>query len=459
METKDWIKLDNASNIFLAARNRIDTKVYRMTVEMTEAIDPLILQDALNRTYEAYPLFQSVLRRGIFWYYLEKSEFNPRVQPETIPPVTEIYKSGEKNFMFRVLYNEKCIHLEVFHALTDGTGALWFFEDLITEYVRLGYVYEEIKSMNGSKREKADLEDSFKTYFKEKKKVTQFARFIRPFRELYQELKTEDHSSPNLSEIKKDKNIYQVKGTKTPDFRPRIILLQLPIKEILNLARAEGVSLTIYLTAIYILSTYLDKNSQEDTEDTTISVSIPINLRQFFPSETVRNFFSTTSVDYTFRANEEIDFHEICEVIDKQFKAQLEKQALENRLKQHIAFEFHPGARILPRPIKDLSLKIFNKLNNRKITLAMSNLGKFHLPDEVNEYVQDFYFYTSVIRPQFCVNSYKDHLNICFTSPFSETSIFSHFVQYFTERGVEVTVDSNKVTREELSVNESMSEL
>ena len=262
METKDWIKLDNASNIFLAARNRIDTKVYRMTVEMTEAIDPLILQDALNRTYEAYPLFQSVLRRGIFWYYLEKSEFNPRVQPETIPPVTEIYKSGEKNFMFRVLYNEKCIHLEVFHALTDGTGALWFFEDLITEYVRLGYVYEEIKSMNGSKREKADLEDSFKTYFKEKKKVTQFARFIRPFRELYQELKTEDHSSPNLSEIKKDKNIYQVKGTKTPDFRPRIILLQLPIKEILNLARAEGVSLTIYLTAIYILSTYLDKNSQ-----------------------------------------------------------------------------------------------------------------------------------------------------------------------------------------------------
>lgn len=459
METKNWIKLDNASNIFLAARNRIDTKVYRLTVEMSEVIDPLILQDALNRTYEAYPLFHSVLRRGIFWYYLEKSEFNPRVQPETIPPVTDIYKSGEKSFMFRVLYNENRIHLEVFHALTDGTGALWFFEDLITEYVRLGYVHEEIKIIDETKREKADLEDSFRKYFKEKKKVTQFARFVRPFREMYKELKTKDHSSPNLSEIKKDKKIYQVSGTKTPDFRPRIILLQLPIKEILGLARAEGFSLTIYLTAVYILSTYLDKESKEDNEDTTISVSIPINLRQFFPSETVRNFFSTTSVDYTFKANQEIDFHEICKVIDTQFKKQLEKKALENRLKQHIAFEFHPGARILPRPIKDLVLKGYIKLNNRNITLAMSNLGQFRLPDEVMEYVEDFYFYTSVIRPQFCVNSYKDHLNICFTSPFSETSIFTHFVQYFTERGIEVVVDANKVTRGELSVNESMPEL
>ena len=81
---------------------------------------------------------------------------------------------------------------------------------------------------------------------------------------------------------------------------------------------------------------------------------------------------------------------------------------------------------------------MYNKLNNRKITLAMSNLGMFHLPEEVMDYVEDFYFYTSVIRPQFCVNSYKNHLNICFTSPFSETSIFSQFVQFFTEKGIEV---------------------
>lgn len=457
METENWIRLDNASNIFLAARNATDTKVYRLTVEMSEKIHPSILQDALIHTYEEYPLFHSILRRGVFWYYLERSTFNPKVQLETEPPVTEMYKSGEKNFMFRVLYKDNRIHLEVFHALTDGTGALWFFEDLITEYVRLGYVHGESDIIDENRREKADLEDSFNRYFREKKEVTQFARFMRPLKELYHELRTDDHSSPQFSDIGKDKKIYQVKGTKNPDYRPRVVLMNLSVKEVLTLAREEGVSLTIYLTAAYILATYLDKENKE--EETTISVSIPINLRQFFPSETVRNFFSTTSVDYTFKANEAIDFNDICQKIDEQFKQQLEKEALENRLKQHIAFEFHPGARVILRPIKDLILKIFNKMNNRKITLAMSNLGKFHLPEEVTDYVEDFYFFTSAIRPQFCMNSYKDQLNICFTSPFSETGIFSRFVQFFTNQGLDVRIDANKVTREELATDESLSEL
>ena len=48
MEYNKWIRLDNASNIFLAARNEIDTKVFRLTVEMKERVEPSILQNALN---------------------------------------------------------------------------------------------------------------------------------------------------------------------------------------------------------------------------------------------------------------------------------------------------------------------------------------------------------------------------------------------------------------------------
>ncbi len=40
---------------FLAARNDIDTKVFRLSAEMTESVDPEILQAALNHTYEEYP--------------------------------------------------------------------------------------------------------------------------------------------------------------------------------------------------------------------------------------------------------------------------------------------------------------------------------------------------------------------------------------------------------------------
>ena len=371
MEYEKWIRLDNASNIFLAARNEIDTKVFRLTAEMKDKIKPSILQEALNLIYEEYPLFHSVLRRGFFWYYLEKSEEKPQVERETEPPVSKIYKSGERNFLFRILYKENRIHLEVFHALTDGTGALWFLEDLITEYAKLRYTQKEQTTQE--KRQKADVEDSFNRYFREKKKRTQFDRFIQPLREIYKEQKINRNLLPDVTMTQKNKKVYQIKGTLTPDHRPRIVHLELPVKDVLALARKEGVSLTMYLSALYILTIYETKDKKD--EDTTISMSIPINLRQFFPSITVRNFFSTTTVDYTFRVGKAVDLSDICQKINEQFQKKLEKEALENRLKQHIEFEFYPPARIVLRPIKDLILKGINKLNNRKNYSSDVELG------------------------------------------------------------------------------------
>lgn len=448
METSDWIRLDNASNIFLAARNDIDTKVFRLTAEMKDAVKPGFLQTALNHTYEEYPLFHSTLRRGYFWYYLETNDVNPRIRYENEPPTSPIYESGKTDFLFRVLYRDNNIHLEVFHALTDGTGALWFFEDLLAEYIRLRYFNNDENELPKFEREKDNLEDSFKRYFKEKEKRLALTRLIKPLRNFYFEQLNNMDFIPKPVENQVDEKVYQLKGTHTPDRRPRLMNLNLPLKETLALARKENVSLTIYLTALFVLSVF---NAQEEqNKDTTISVSIPINLRQFFPSITVRNFFSTTKVTYTFKKGDTPDLRDICREMDKQFQEKIEKDAIETRLKKLIEYEFNPAARLVLRPIKDLALKIINKLNNRKVTVSMSNLGIAKLPKGISDYVDNFYFYTSVIRPQFCMISYKDQLNVTFMSPFIETDIFQDFIQYLSDEGLEMTIDSNRVTREEL---------
>ena len=448
METSDWIRLDNASNIFLAARNDVDTKVFRLTAEMKDAVKPGFLQTALNHTYEEYPLFHSTLRRGYFWYYLETNDVNPRIRYENEPPTSPIYESGKTDFLFRVLYRDNNIHLEVFHALTDGTGALWFFEDLLTEYIRLRYFNNDENKLPKFEREKDNLEDSFKRYFKEKEKRLALTRLIKPLRNFYFEQLNNMDFIPKPVENQVDEKVYQLKGTHTPDRRPRLMNLNLPLKETLALARKENVSLTIYLTALFVLSVF---NAQEEqNKDTTISVSIPINLRQFFPSITVRNFFSTTKVTYTFKKGDTPDLRDICREMDKQFQEKIEKDAIETRLKKLIEYEFNPAARLVLRPIKDLALKIINKLNNRKVTVSMSNLGIAKLPKGISDYVDNFYFYTSVIRPQFCMISYKDQLNVTFMSPFIETDIFQDFIQYLSDEGLEMTIDSNRVTREEL---------
>ena len=46
MDRKNWVRLDNASNIFLAARNEIYTKVFRLSAEVENLVQPDILQKA-----------------------------------------------------------------------------------------------------------------------------------------------------------------------------------------------------------------------------------------------------------------------------------------------------------------------------------------------------------------------------------------------------------------------------
>lgn len=82
--------------------------------------------------------------------------------------------------------------------------------------------------------------------------------------------------------------VYHIRGEKTPDHRQRVIELSTSLTGVLNLARAENVSLTVYMTALYMLAVY--QASKNKSKDVTVTTSIPINLRQFFPSVSVRNF-------------------------------------------------------------------------------------------------------------------------------------------------------------------------
>ncbi|NLC44957.1 MAG: hypothetical protein GX783_11850, partial [Clostridiales bacterium] len=70
----EWSRLENASKIFPALANYKDNKVFRLVCELFEDIDGQILQKALDATIKTFPLYRAVMRRGIFWCYLESSD-------------------------------------------------------------------------------------------------------------------------------------------------------------------------------------------------------------------------------------------------------------------------------------------------------------------------------------------------------------------------------------------------
>lgn len=459
---KKWVRLDNASNIFLAAMSSKDSKVFRLSAEVAETVDPELLQQALDRTYDHYLLYHSVLRRGIFWYYLEESDLRPKVQLDTNPTCEALYHFDRKELLFRVLYWKKRISLELFHALADGTGALWFLEDLLREYILLRHP-EAVSMEQTEGKDYPHLklaEDSFARYFrkKEQRNFTQAAQSA--IQSLAEAGKIAGHYASRYGKKAKSflmpvakrkeggKKVYRVKGTYTPDNRPRIVEMELPVQEALRLAKEQNCSLTIYLTALFLEAIRL--SADDFKGDETLAVSVPVNLRQFFPSHSTRNFFSVTRLEYTYGLEKDHSLKQICRELKEQFEPQLTKESLEEWLTKLIAFEYNPFARIVIRPLKDLMLKWINHQNSRNLTVAISNLGRVKFHEAIDPFIEQVYFHTAAARPQFCAISHKDVLSISFSSPYVETKIQQAFASLLTGKGIPVTIAVNKVVQDEL---------
>ena len=170
---KHWRRLDNAAKLFPAASSKRDTRVFRFYCELKEDIQQEILQKAVDRTLEKYPIFLSVLRKGLFWHYLEQSNKRPVVREEYKEPCSSLYIRDKRDLLFEVTYYKKRINFEVFHVLTDGTGASEFVRELVKNYLYLAHQKEGLEpvSMLPEDMTVQDQEsDSFLKYYSKDQK-------------------------------------------------------------------------------------------------------------------------------------------------------------------------------------------------------------------------------------------------------------------------------------------------
>jgi hypothetical protein len=432
MTSRTWVRLDNASTMFLAARSDTDPKVFRMTAEMDHDVDAVALQAALDTTFDRYPLYRAVLRRGVFWYYLQDSDLRPEVVAETQHTCAPIYQADERTLLFRVVHHRRRINLEVFHALSDGTGALWFLTDLVAAYVSLRFP-DDPGARTDPDRRGVRVEGGVE------------AVDARPD-ETRHELESDSFT-----------HYFRARGPAAGEERPRsrglgrfvgVVELTMPAADVLALARAERVSLTSYLTALFF---HAVRAAEADTDAaSTFGVSIPVNLRQLFPSTSARNFFTTVRLEHSYGRGAD-DLGTVSRDLDAQLRSQTTAEALEERVRRFIRFERMVVLRIVPSPIKNLLLGLLNRASNRGLTVAISNLGNIRLPEPAASHTTRMLFHVSAVRPQFCAVSYAGRLTISFTSPFTETGHVREFARFLSARGIPVAVSAGRVTEEELS--------
>lgn len=418
----EWTRLDNASKIFPATYSYRDPKVFRIACELFETVDKDILQKALDATVERFPLYKSVLRRGVFWFYFETSDIHPTVEKENTPVCAPIYRKYERNLLFRVFYYKKRINLEVFHALSDGTGALWFMKTLVYHYLVIKHKDKfegKVQELNYNASISEKMDDSF---------IRHYPGW--DFKQQFIWNKKED----------KVAKAYRMQGTRNEENRVKVIEGAMSAKAVLEQAHKNNTTLTVLLASIFIASIYQDMPRRKKRY--SIVLSIPINLRQFFKSETIRNFFSTMNVAYDLKKNN-MDFCEVIKILNESFKRELTEERLNRHLNWLISLERNPLARVVPLPIKKISLRIANMVMDLGITAAVSNVGRVDLPSEFENYVCQFSIIPNVKRPQIAICTFGDRLVVTFASPFKETELQKTFFRYLSEMGIKIEISSN----------------
>ncbi|NLK28787.1 MAG: hypothetical protein GX306_10660 [Clostridiales bacterium] len=412
-----WTRLDNAAKIFPPTTNEKDTKVFRFVCELKEEVDRDILQTAVNKTLVLFPIYRSVLRRGVFWYYFENTDLIPEVREEYKPPCSSLFNPGRRNLLFEVTYYKRRINLEVYHALADGTGALGFFKTLLYYYITIKYredFKDQLPQLDYDASFSQKMDDSFLKHYTGDKKWKRV----------------------------KLTRAYRIAGRRSIDNRLKVIEGVMSVKKVLALSHHHNTTLTIYLTALFIKAIYHEMPAR--AKKYPVVLSVPVNLRTYFPSVTARNFFGTINISYHFGKNKD-DLESIIKEVKESFQRELTEDNLRKHMDQLSALEHNAFTRVVPLVIKDWVLKLANNINDKQITATLSNVGRITICKELAPYIQLFNCFNSARRPQISICSFGDKLVVSFASPFDGTDIQKNFYRMLSKEGVEITIATNMV--------------
>lgn len=408
-----WLRLDNAAKIFPATSGRHDTGVFRFSCTLNEPVQKTELQQALDRTLEKFPHFLYVLCSGLFWYYLEPGDMKPVCHEENTGVCSQLFYRNKRGLLFDISYHGNRINMELYHALADGTGAMHFFEQLICRYLSLVYpeklsgeLAEEVSFAPTSVR----TEDSFSKYYKH--------------------IKKEKSNGP--------KTVYRLQGR--PGQGYTIVEGIMSCKKIHALAKERGVTITAFICALIVMSIRHGMSVHDMTK--TIVINLPVNLRNYFESDTGRNFFGNVHISYTFRKeNETLD--EIAAELNSSLQRELNQDNLMRNISGYVSMERNPLIKIVPLAVKNFFIRIARHMVSSKETIVISNVGIVKMPDEVQKYIRHMSVLSSTCRTQICICTCGDALSVGFTSRFEDTDIQRHFFRLLTEMGVDVNIESN----------------
>ena len=198
-----------------------------------------------------------------------------------------------------------------------------------------------------------------------------------------------------------------------------------------------------------LLNLQKEKNPSQKRQK-RIKLLIPVNLRQLFPSNTLRNFAMYTVPELDPRLGE-YTLDEICKVIKHKMGSEITAKHMSSVIATNVNDERNPLVRLIPLPLKNAVMKaIFDSVGEKKSCLTLSNIGQIKLPNIMLPYIERFDFILGVqaAAPYNCgMLSFGDTIYINFIRDIQDPELERHFFAVLQQLGLDVTVESNQNER------------
>ncbi|MEG0075137.1 MAG: hypothetical protein RR310_04025 [Eubacterium sp.] len=426
---KGWYKLDNAGTLYSSIVSSRVSTVYRMTVGLSSEVDPDALQKALDNMMVRFPYFKVTLRRGLFWYYYEHTVKRPIIEKESHYPCKTI-KQTKGVFPFRILYYEHYIHLEMSHSICDGYGGLAFLKPLIVEYFRVkeGIICQDlgdIIDIRGS-IDPEEFEDSFKKYYKKK---------VPP---------------PD-----KEKKAYHLPFSLLDKGQYLLLTGILPVSAVLEHARAYHCTITQFITTLYfesiqdyVLNQVKTKRAKSGYARANIAINVPVDLRSFFPSKTLKNFFISLNPAIDLQ----LGIYNREEII-AQIKGYMGLYSNPKYINRYVSRNVHNEElvvlRVIPLWVKRMIMPIvYKRYGERAYTSSVSNLGLIKMPNEIKDKItciESFPPPSAGNKLKIVMCSYGEKMFISFGKTTKEKSIERIFFTKIRKLGIPVKIEGNQL--------------
>nr|WP_207751945.1 hypothetical protein [Pseudoflavonifractor phocaeensis] len=414
--------MDNAGVLYTALQKEEYSSIYRFSAVMDQKVDPEALQRAVDRTMPRFPGFGVRVRRGMFWYYLEPNDApGPFVKRDIANPCQPVRFREDNGWLVRFYYYERRISLEVFHALSDGAGALVFLRTLLAVYLReLGYEIpqgEGILNVDEPPR-REELEDGYARWAG--KKVLRSGPAPTAF--------------PNT-------------GTAEPFYTFNITMGFVPLDQLKDKAKRYGVSITEYLTGV-LLKVIADNQAQKHpAHPRPVALAVPINLRPWFPSETLRNFILTVrpSIDPSLG---EYTFEEILSQVRHYMRLHINRLEMRAMLTGNVKFQTNPLLQVIPLVLKNPVMALgYRMAGVRPYSGTYTNPGAFQVPPEMASHIEHMEVIlgqATVPRVHCASISFGNTMEITFAGTLKETDTERAFFRFLVKDGLHVKVTSNR---------------